>query len=173
MVYSLPESTTFDGTNYIDTGIQLFDTLKDFTILLDYEEGVNGGSATIFHCIKEISPWPGLCLQRSSSNVGDYVIGGCSSGVANFAKITSVATRVAITCTGGSITGVKYVQNGDIVTSSISANSGTIFEKNLLLGCYQTDSGARGRYWKGTLNKFDFVDRVCASWRLPPFSRRF
>ena len=155
LVYSLPESTTFDGTNYIDTGIQLFDTLKDFTILLDYEEGVNIGSATIFHCINEISPYPGLCIQRNSDNVGDYVIGGRSSGGANFAMITSVATRVAITCTGGSITGGKYVENGDIVTVSISANSGTIFEKNLLLGCYQTASGNRGRYWKGTINKFD------------------
>lgn len=160
LVYSLPESTTFDGTNYIDTGIQLFDTLKDFTILLDYEEGVNGGTATIFHCIKEISPWPGLCLQRNSSSVGDYIIGGRTSGSPNFVKITSVATRVAITCTGGSITGVKYVQNGDIVTLPISANSGTIFEKNLLLGCYQTDSGARGRYWKGSLNKFDVYFEV-------------
>lgn len=155
LVYSLPESTTFDGTNYIDTGIQLFDTLKDFTILFDYEEGANIVKATILHCIKEISPWPGLSIQRNSGNVGDYVVGGRSSGGVNFANIKSVATRVAITCTGGSITRVKYVKNGDIVTNSISANSGTIFEKNLLLGCYQTDSGTKGRYWEGTINKFD------------------
>lgn len=155
LAYSLPESTTFDGTNYIDTGIQLFDTLKDFTILLDYEEGDSSMSATIFHCIKETSPYPGLSMQRSSVNAGNYVIGGSITGGANFASVKSVATRVAITCTGGSITGVKYVENGDIVTPYIRANSGTIFEKNLLLGCYQNDSGTKGRYWKGTINKFD------------------
>lgn len=160
LVYSLPESTTFDGTNYIDTGIQLFDTLKDFTILLDYEEGDNAMRATIFHCIKETSPWPGLCMQHGNGIAGLYVMGGRTSGGSNFVEFTSVATRVAITCAGGSITGVKYVENGDIVTASIIANSGTIFEKNLLLGCYQDDSGNRGRYWKGTLNKFDVYFEV-------------
>lgn len=155
LVYSLPESTTFDGATYIDTGIQLFDTLKDFTILFDYEDGDNGTSATIFHCIKETHPYPGICMQRKGGNTGYFSISGYAGTGFSFAYIHSAATRVAITCTGGSITGVKYTQNGDIVTNSISANSGTIFEKNLLLGCYQNDSGNKGRYWKGTINKFD------------------
>ena len=147
LVYTLPESTTFD-------------TLKDFTILFDYEDGDNGTSATMFHCIKETHPYPGICMQRKSGNTGYFSIGGYTGTGFSFAYINSAATRVAITCTGGSITGVKYTQNGDIVTNSISANSGTIFEKNLLLGCYQDNSGNKDRYWKGTINKFDVYFEV-------------
>lgn len=34
--YELPEATTFDGTNYIDTGVMLLDEGRDWTICLDY-----------------------------------------------------------------------------------------------------------------------------------------
>ena len=152
--YSLPEATTFDGSTYIDTGIQLFDTAKDFTILCDYEVGTaNNYMSCMFHCVKETSPYPGLCLQKDASSY--YLGGNTTSSTHAFAEIPYTATKLAITCSHGIITQVKYYDNGSITAPKIPDNTCTEFEKNLLLGCYQNDSGSKGRYWKGTINKFD------------------
>ena len=44
------KSAVFDGTNYIDTGIKLFDVDKDFVIALDYEFNVGTNRSVLAQC---------------------------------------------------------------------------------------------------------------------------
>lgn len=48
----IDETTIFDGTNYIDTGIQLFDVDKDFIIALDYEFNKATTNSVLAQCYK-------------------------------------------------------------------------------------------------------------------------
>lgn len=48
----ISEKTVFDGTNYIDTGIQLFDVDKDFVIALDYEFNKATANSVLAQCYK-------------------------------------------------------------------------------------------------------------------------
>ena len=54
----ISEKTSFSGTNYIDTGIKLFDEDKDFVLALDYTISSNNESAGTFM----------QCFQSSGSN---------------------------------------------------------------------------------------------------------
>ena len=54
----ISEKTTFNGTNYIDTGIRLFDEDKDFVLALDYTISSNNESVGTFM----------QCFQSSGSN---------------------------------------------------------------------------------------------------------
>ena len=54
----ISEKTSFSGTNYVDTGITLFDEDKDFVLALDYTMSSNNESAGTFM----------QCFQSSGSN---------------------------------------------------------------------------------------------------------
>lgn len=46
----IAERTSFNGNNYIDTGIQLFDTDKDFILAVDYEYSGSTENAVLMQC---------------------------------------------------------------------------------------------------------------------------
>lgn len=74
IAYSLPEVKAFNGSSdYVDTGVMLFDTDKDFTLVVDFQtnrSGIAPGSnGQIVHCCLEESPWPGLSLMHRYNNV--------------------------------------------------------------------------------------------------------
>lgn len=154
-VYTLPKATTFDGTNYIDTGVQLFDSPKDFTIFVDFTPtagAAQADNASVFHCIHEQVPYRGLCLSYSSS----YYIGGQDTEKCpghNYCE-NLVPGKYLIEFKQGRISKVKNV-DGDVAINSVTLQSTYVqVTENLLLGAYQTTNGQKGRYWKGTINKF-------------------
>ena len=157
------ENLVFDGVDdYIDTGIQLFDTAKDFTIYIDYtptDGATQSNQATVFHCIHEASPYRGLTLMIKSDTIPPYMIGGQASGSSYLENIGAGNHKYLIEFTNGVINSIKTVDGsnnvvdctlGDGVSNSPYVN----VTENLLLGCYQSTTGSKGRFWNGTINKF-------------------
>ena len=66
--------------------------------------------------------------------------------------------KYLISFVNGVINEIVTVDNsGNLVhsaTDMASANPYAQVTENLLLGCYQNTSGTKGRFWKGTINKF-------------------
>ncbi len=157
--YAITEPRTFNGTSdYIDTGIKLFDTAKTFTIFIDYITATptSNRQAAIFHCLHEISPYRGLCLMEDADS-DIYFIGGQMTGNTYVGNLNSRG-KCLIEFIDGVINEVIAVDNsGDLVHSAtdIGANNPYVqISENLLLGCYQSTSGDKGRYWSGIINKF-------------------
>jgi hypothetical protein len=73
ILYSLPEATTFDGTNYIDTGVAPLATDVPFTIFVDWthtgESAFAGSRHVIAHAMTESSPYPGIILQYNTNGI--------------------------------------------------------------------------------------------------------
>ena len=158
--YAITEPRTFNGTSdYIDTGIKLFDTAKTFTIFIDYATTTptSNNQATIFHCLHESSPFRGLCLMEAD-NDDVYFVGGQVSGQNSYADAVPATGKYLISFVDGVINKIVTINNsGDLVHSAtdIGANNPYVqISENLLLGCYQNTSGTKGRYWSGTINKF-------------------
>jgi len=71
--FYLPNSTTFDGTNNIETNVALFseeNLHKDFVVRFTIEESSNSiAKSTIFSNMNESgSPWPGIVFRHESAN---------------------------------------------------------------------------------------------------------
>jgi uncharacterized protein YjdB len=73
--------STSSGGQYIDLGIKLYETLNNwYDIAIKFILKGNGKDgnqqATMFGCQKDVSPWPGTFIRRSSNNVVGRYIGG-------------------------------------------------------------------------------------------------
>ena len=159
--YAITEPRTFNGTSdYIDTGIKLFDTAKTFTIFLDYATTTptSNNQATVFHCLHETSPFRGLCMMEFQSNDDIYFIGGQASNQNTYATDMPSNGKYLISFVNGVINNVVTVNGlGNLVYSATNVadnNPYVQISENLLIGCYQNTSGTKGRYWSGTINKF-------------------
>jgi hypothetical protein len=73
IIYSLGTPVTFDGTNYIDTGVAPLATDTPFTVLIDWthtgESAFAGSRHVIMHCMTENSPYPGMILQYNTNGI--------------------------------------------------------------------------------------------------------
>lgn len=160
--YAITEPRTFNGTSdYIDTGIQLFDTAKDFAVYIDYTPtaGITqANNTTVFHCLHEVSPYRGLCMMLTGTD-NVYFIGGQSGSASYAGQISPFDNhKFIIQFANGVISSIKTVNDGfvqDVTLGATAANNPYVqVTENLLLGCYQDISGNKGRYWNGTINKF-------------------
>lgn len=158
MLYSLPEATTFNGTSdYIDTGVQLFDTNKDFTILVEFKDNYetsNGGNENKFvlQCCHEINPWPGVSLfVRGKYGITGRLELGIAQSMAQKERVVIVKDASAGTITARSAYATEIVTDTRITSAIIS--------ESLLLGAYQDTSGTKGRFWSGTIYQCDVHNR--------------
>ena len=157
--YAITEPRTFNGTSdYIDTGIKLFDTAKTFTIFIDYASNTPtaNNKATIFHCLHEQAPsYRGLCLMEDGNN-DRYFIGGQLTGNQYVGDLPSTG-KYLISFVNGVINNVVTLNSSNELvhsaTDMASANPYAQISENLLIGCYQDTTGTKGRFWSGTINK--------------------
>ena len=159
LVYSLPQETTFNGTNYIDTGVQLFKEDKPFTVMLDWEHtgeiSFVPNSYVIAHCINEQSPYNGLILQYAYNSISAQIIQGTtkvdriitSDGIEVNSRLRVVYTKDV----SGNVR-INHSINGQNAAPVIANASYIAINQTLLLGCYQTTSGEKGRFAKGILH---------------------
>lgn len=170
VLYRLAESTTFDGTNYIDTGVQLFAENKPFTVVVDWEHGASEfmtESHTVAHCMNEARPWNGFVMQYSNS-VGIFEMqvtqrekvevksGSDSMTTSTFARFKAVVRKAS----DGVVTiSRRYNDTGDVLKTSGSTTY-TKVDQTLLLGCYQTTGGTKGRFAKGVMHEAIVYDRA-------------
>lgn len=167
VVYSLPEATTFDGTNHIDTGIKLFDEDKPFTVCLDWthmdDSEFIDNAYTIAHCIKEESPWTGLIMQYTGNEINcsikQFVLVRADANRLSVNMLSRV--RVVFTKTADGKGSVIVSVDGVKVSERIGVQLTYVqISQSLLLGCYQTTTGTPGRFAKGILNDCKVYNRA-------------
>lgn len=162
LLYSLPQQTTFNGTNYIDTGISPLATNTPFTIFVDWthtsESDFVASKHVVLHCMTETNPYPGLILQYAPAGLvsefrqGSNNISSNSQG-ANIANADLQRAKVIYRKDAdGNITVARcYNENGQIHKNVKQVTYVSVFE-NVRLGCYQTTTGGTGRFAKGIMN---------------------
>ncbi len=175
-VYTLPQAKTFNGTSdYVDTGIKLFDTNKDFTVFLDFTSSETQTDMleaditpkAIFHCIKEVTPWAGIDVsihtyQYSSSSTGYNANRGETAANKCGIFVNSISLGLSYKNTDNNkIAIVKSTSDNKVSVYDKQGKVGeltgnlvtTTFTQNALLGAFQNINGGKGRYWKGTINQ--------------------
>ena len=89
LAYSLGEETVFDGSSNIETGVKLFDSDKDFTILADFtpsSQSVSSSKQNVLFRIKQSqAPWIGIDISNwkggtTTGNRGSMVNGATKKG---------------------------------------------------------------------------------------------
>ena len=160
-IYSLPNVKTFNASNsdFVDTGVKLFDTDKDFTVFLDFKGSTNNAATsnahTLLHCMHEVSPWNGLSFAIS---VGGYQIdyqGNTTRNKWNQFSINYNNTnnhKIVIVKNAGENSLKLYYDQYSTQYTLTGTNTFVPINENLLLGCYQQTNGAKGRFWNGTIN---------------------
>ena len=183
-IYTLPSVTEFTGSNFIDTGKQMMKGRNSFTLTfdcLDKSNIVSGSDFTIAHCMHEVSPWPGLSIHMvNDSNPnpqGGYYkqynleINSSSrgSGIYDYGIDNKTNTRIKtvmiVDYTNNTYTVIAKI-NGNDFSQTVEIPTGTInVNEHLLIGCYQSSSGTKGRYWKGTMYDFEIYDYVMPEYK--------
>lgn len=161
-IYRLTEATTFDGVDdYIDTGIQLFDTNKDFTVFIDFVgDGEQAGNATfppgVLTCVKEVSPWPGVSIDKTRTN---YRFGPYSLESVPYNTTLRQKYIIRKNATEQTLKLIGYHGDREITSKFAQKNLITsTFNANLLLGAKDSNSGVSTNknlkaFWKGTINQ--------------------
>ena len=160
-LYSLPQQTTFTGNNNINTGVKLFDTRKDWTIVLYgyMNNTVQPQNTAILHCMYEgdDGDYPGLSIQ--STQDGNFLL----MGTLDYFPGKGISTntfKIAIVCEDGLVTRLKRIDNFGVESyKATSANYVPVY-KDLIIGSYQDENMNYGRYWNGTLYVCDVYDKA-------------
>ena len=162
LLYSLPAPTTFDGTNYIDTGVAPLATDTPFTVFLDWthtgESEFAGSKYVIAHAMTESSPYPGIILQYNTNGiVSEYrqgtntISSNSTSALIENADLQRVKV-VYRKAEDGTITVARcYNENGQIHKNPKTMEYYAVPEE-LRLGCYRSNVNGTGRFARGLLN---------------------
>lgn len=138
-------------------------TNQDFTIALDVTATNSqvDSQGTIFHCMHEESPYPGLSFMTSRGDNGFYIPKGSNASVIGklpYLINPNIRTRVVIIKEGTTLR--AYNSNNVAVSSTYTY---TQISENLLIGAYQTTSGVKGRYFSGTVYDFKIYNKAFTS----------
>ena len=98
LAYSLEEETVFDGSSNIETGVKLFDSDKDFTIIADFTPSSKSVSISkqnvLFRIKQSKAPWIGVDISNwNESSTG----GSRGSMIGNSTKKGYILGKI---CTG-------------------------------------------------------------------------
>ena len=152
VLYELTSSFKGNGANTVlDTGVKLFDSEKDFTIILKY---MNDGTTTTHpnsHIIisnwKEATPVNGIQVRRATTNNNCTILHGSSSSTLNSTQVVyNNYTLIAIRKTGQ--TYEIFNRNGNILKTATS--TATTYTSNTLIGCATTDTSNNNVYYSNT-----------------------
>ena len=171
VLYNLENPTTFDGSNFIDTGVCARDTDKDLTMFISYNGvavGITTGEVCVMHAMLESTGYPGFSIDTSAKNYRIGVARGNywlldDAGEKIQCVDCSSEQKICIRITSGSnIINIKYKiegKNASVKTIEGAMKTNT-FNNTILLGAYRDSSDVKGRYWKGTINSFTVYDKV-------------
>ena len=147
----ISEKTIFNGTNYIDTGEQLFTQDKDFVLAIDYSmDDSNTNNSVLSQCYSD----NGMKGFRLWYNGGVKL--GWNNSSTNPSSVNNREMLVLRHIKGDNGLYV-YISNvsGDSVTYvKLSGTQPTIHENTLVFGCAKADDGSYENYGKGK-TKYD------------------
>ena len=161
ILYSLPEPTTFTGTNYIDTGVSPLATDDPFTIFVDWtntgESSFVASRHVVLHCMTEANPYPGLILQYAPAGVvSEFRQGQSISSNSTGADIANAdLSNVKVVFrkeSDGTLTVARCYNENGIIHKNEKQSTYVAVPENVRLGCYQTTLGGTGRFAKGVMN---------------------
>lgn len=146
-VYSATD-LEFDGSNYVDTDVKLFDSDNNFTILVDFTR-INGNhnNKHLFCCGSDFN-------IRNADNANVSTSQFFFTGIGNQSMKVDFTKRVKmiIRCIDG-----KYISltssDGDVITGTNFYDNGTVQNSlsNLIIGA-KDDNGTKSDFWKGTVH---------------------
>lgn len=164
----ISEKTAFTGSNYVDTGIQLFDEDKDFVLAIDYEFlSGNVSNAVLAQCFQSNGS-NGFKLWYSSasgSNGVNLTWGTTSNNVVGVNKREIIVIRRRKG--NNNLTIYKSNLDGDEVsTVDLARTKSTIGNSTLVFGCAKADDGYYENHAIGNINWAkvwfaDLGDDVC------------
>lgn len=161
--YELSEPLVCDGTStYKDTNIQLLsfnNRDKNWTMLVEFTptQFSTSGYNVIVHCMKEESPYPGICMDISDNN-RRVVIPNNKGLYTGRAPVLNNPVRYALIKQGKLFT--VYDEMGTVLGSAETDADITPIDQTLLLGAFQNISDNKGRFFNGTINKFKLVEEI-------------
>lgn len=166
----ISEKTNFNGSNYVDTGIQLFNEDKDFVLTIDYEFlAGNKANAVLAQCF-QANGTNGFKLWYSNSSdfTGAKFTWGTTSD-----NVVGINNRevIVIRHKKGDNNLIIYKSNldgNDILTVDLTRNKSTIGTGTLVFGCARADDGIYENYAIGNINwakvwYADLGEDVCKS----------
>lgn len=163
LLYELPEEKTFNAENkdFVDTGVSLLNKDRNFTLFLEFAGSTNNKNTAdthcVFHCMKEVSPWPGISFAIWTTSYGCNVFDmSVPNNITNPFPAYNDATDHKFVLTKENNTYTVYFDGAKI--QSVSASYFQAIDQHLLLGCYQTSDGTKGRFWNGTVKQFKIWD---------------
>ena len=150
----ISKKTYFNGSNHIDTGIQLFDVDKDFVLAIDYEflDG-NTSNAVLAQCFQS-NGTNGFKLWYSNSNdfIGGKLTWGTSSNnliAANKREIVVIRHKKG----DNNLTIYKSNLDGDeVLTVNLERTKSTIGTGTLVFGSARADDGIYENHAIGNIN---------------------
>ena len=164
----ISEKTNFNGSNYIDTGIQLFDEDKDFVLAIDYEFlSGNTSNAVLAQCF-QANGTNGFKLWYSSANDfnGAKLTWGTTSN-----NVVAINKRevIVIRHKKGDNNLIIYKSNLDgneVLVSELTRTKSTVGTGTLVFGCAKADDGYYENHAIGNINwakvwYADLGDDVC------------
>lgn len=139
---------TFNGSNYIDTGLYLFseeNVNKDFELVATGVNCKNNSTATVI-CAKLDGPAYGFLVRTNNVTSNSYK--GTIQCKANF-DVTVIVRR---------INGVLSVDGVGITNQPVPFNPNNVFNQPLVLGCALQANGSPYRYTTGK------IDHIIVTW---------
>lgn len=165
-VYQLTEALTFDGETTVNTGYNLFDKDKDWTICLDAKI-TNGAGYALSAKAGNSEHNPAIGFRRSWDKYvpSCYGFANNDTGFAHNADdFKVVLTRVAGSAQNKFMT-MHFLKDGAVTSYNCTANAEftPIADSSLILGgCIKAD-GVVFDYMSGTINDFSVYERVLSS----------
>ena len=164
----ISEKTKFNGSNYIDTGIQLFDEDKDFVLAIDYEFlAGNASNAVLAQCFQANgSNGFKLWYSTASNSYGANLTWGTASDVVvtdNKREIIVIRHKKG----DNNLTIYKSNMDGDnVLTTELTRTRSTIGTSTLVFGCAKADDGYYENHAIGNIHwakvwYADLGDDVC------------
>ena len=159
----ISEKTYFSGSNYVDTGIQLFDKDKDFVLAIDYEFlSGNTTNAVLAQCFQSNGA-NGFKLWYSGG--AKFTWGTASDDVTDINKREIIVVRHKKG--DNNLTIYKSNMDGNsVLNTELTRNKSTIGTGNLVFGCARADDGIYENHAIGNIHWAkvwfaDLGDDVC------------
>ena len=170
VLYQLSAPAVLDGTNFIDTGLQLMTQDRDFSIAYEFINGVLPGDSLLFDCSDQYGNQTGLKVRAANGYI--MQLQG-SNSVMNMVKDEDSHYKAVLYHQAGSF---KYQNRKRKSTESggwTATIAGTVdpfapSDNNLMIGAssYQ-DPPAQN--WKGTMVQFIVYDHVLTAAEIEDF----
>lgn len=163
-VYQLEQATTFDGETTIDTGYNLFDRDKDWSVCLTAKIANGAGYAFSAKAGSETAYYPAIGFRRSWAkySLSCYGFANNDTGFEHNADgFKVVLTRTAGAAQGKFVT-MHFVKGGTVVSYNCTSNVGftPIADSSIILGGCVKEDGSIIDKMQGEISDFRVYEKV-------------